>query len=311
MWKKVLGFVVIIAAAVGLVVYGMDGNTKNVAVSDSGSVSEASYYKELKKTPAGQQVLANMIIEKVLAKKFGDDVSQKSIDKQYNKVKKQYGSSFATTLTSNGMTEATFRDSLYLQALEEAAMKGTTKFTNAALKKEYKNYHAKVNISIITTDSESDAKDVIASLKKGKDFATLAKSKSTDTTTKSAGGKMSAFDSTSTTVDSTVQKAAFKLKKGEYTTTPVKVTSSSTGTTTYYVIKMNSLDKKKSFAAMKAKLKNIIVTDKMSDTTTVQAMVGDQLNKAKVTIKDSDLKSILSTYYEAAESAKSSSSSSK
>src|SRR6185437_5838990 len=71
----------------------------------------------------------------------------------------------------------------------------------------------------ILLPTEAAAKEVIAQLDKGADFAALAKEKSTDPS-KETGGELGYF----TRDDGMVPEfadAAFKLKKGEYTKTPV------------------------------------------------------------------------------------------
>ena len=303
MWKKVLGVLVVIAAGVGLAAWGI--GPKSLVTTDAGNVSQAEYYKKLKSSPEGQKELANMIIQKVLDKKYGDKVSKKSIESQYNDAKSQYGSQFSQVLSQNGMTEDSFRDSLRIQALEKQAVIAD-KHSNKQLHKAYKEYQPKVSVSVILTSSEDDAKKIITQLDKGGDFAKLAKEKSIDTNTKKNGGKMTSFDSTDTNLEDDFKTAAFKLKKSEYTKTPVKSTSSQG----YFIIKMNSKSDKKSFSALKSKMKSILVEKTMSDTTEVQAIVGEELGKANVNIKDSTLQNVLSTYTQAAATAKTAKSSS-
>ena len=300
MWKKVVAILVVVAAALGLAAWGV--GPKSIATTNDGNISQADYYKKLKNTSAGQQQLANMIIEKVLEKNYGDKVSEKSVNSQFNSVKKQYGSQFASALANNGMTEDTFRDSLRLQALEQQAVKSNSKFTNKELKSAYDSYTPDVNVSVILVSSEDEAKDIIKQLDEGKKFADLAKEKSTDSSTKDNGGKMEAFDSTNTTLEDDFKTAAFALKKGEYTKTPVK-SSTYSG---YFVIKMDSRDEKKPFKDMKSKMTDILVEQEMSDSTKVQAVIGNELAKADVNIKDADLKNVLSTYTQAAAMAKTS-----
>jgi peptidyl-prolyl cis-trans isomerase C len=77
-----------------------------------------------------------------------------------------------------------------------------------------------VNAKHILVKTEDEAKAVIDDLKKGGDFATIAKEKSSDTGTKATGGDLGWF-----TKDEMVPEfadAAFKLQKGQYTETPVK-----------------------------------------------------------------------------------------
>jgi peptidyl-prolyl cis-trans isomerase C len=71
----------------------------------------------------------------------------------------------------------------------------------------------------ILVDNEKEADDIIAQLKKGADFATLAKQKTIDPSGKTSGGELGWF-----TQDEMVPefaKAAFALKKGQFTETPV------------------------------------------------------------------------------------------
>ena len=77
-----------------------------------------------------------------------------------------------------------------------------------------------INARHILLTNEADAKAVIDQLKKGADFATLAKEKSTDPAGKTSGGDLGWF-----TKDQMVPEfadAAFKLKQGEISEAPVK-----------------------------------------------------------------------------------------
>lgn len=76
-----------------------------------------------------------------------------------------------------------------------------------------------INARHILLSSEADANDVIAQLKKGADFATLAKQKTIDPAGKASGGDLGWFGQGD--LDPAFTAAAFKLKKGEYTQTPV------------------------------------------------------------------------------------------
>ena len=71
----------------------------------------------------------------------------------------------------------------------------------------------------ILVKTEAEAKDIIKQLDAGKDFAELAKEKSTDPN-KSEGGDLGYFAKGRMVKE--FEDAAFALKKGEYTKTPVK-----------------------------------------------------------------------------------------
>ncbi|WP_320197483.1 peptidylprolyl isomerase [Agrobacterium sp. rho-13.3] len=76
-----------------------------------------------------------------------------------------------------------------------------------------------VKAAHILVATEEEAKDVIKQLDAGKDFAALAKEKSTDSN-KDDGGDLGWFGKGRMVPE--FEEAAFKLKKGEYTKEPVK-----------------------------------------------------------------------------------------
>jgi peptidyl-prolyl cis-trans isomerase C len=80
--------------------------------------------------------------------------------------------------------------------------------------------HEEIEARHILVPTEQEANDIIAQLKKGADFATLAKEKTTDPAGKASGGDLGWFTQNDMVPEFTA--AAFKLKKGEYTQTPVK-----------------------------------------------------------------------------------------
>jgi peptidyl-prolyl cis-trans isomerase C len=98
--------------------------------------------------------------------------------------------------------------------------------TEAKVKAAYDRYlktappREEVKARHILLASEADAKAVIQQLKKGADFATLAKEKTTDPAGKTSGGDLGWF--TKDQMVPAFADAAFKLKKGEFSRTPVK-----------------------------------------------------------------------------------------
>lgn len=300
MWKKVVAILFVIAVALGLAAWGM--GPKALVNTDAGSISQKAYYSSLKATNQGQTVLANMTIKKVLDDKYKSKVSKDEISSQYAALKSQYGSSLSSLLESNNMTEDSYKESLYIQQLERAAVSANTTFSKDKLKKQYDEYTPTVNVSVILTSTKSKAQKVIDKLNEGKSFTSLVKKYSKDSTSAANKGKVAGFDSTDTTWEDNFKEAAFALNKGDYTTEPIK-SSTQSG---YYVIKMRSRADKKSYTQLKSKMKSILLDSKMNDTDYVQAIVGKELAKANVSIKDSTLKNALSTYTAAAASSEAS-----
>ncbi|KRN33254.1 peptidylprolyl isomerase [Weissella halotolerans] len=294
MWKKAIAIFAVLGIGVGLAVWG--AGPRAIATTDDGNVKETTYYNELKKTQVGQQTLANMVVMKVLDKNYGGDVSKQEIDQQYQATKKQLGDAFEQQLTQSGMTPEMFRNSIKLQLLERQAVRANVKISNKQLKQAYQDYQPKTQVSVILVDDEDKAKDVIKKLDDGDKFTDLVKSESKDGTSKDKKGQLEAFDSTSTTVEDSVKKAAFALKPGEYTKEPVK-SENSNG---YYIIKQDSQEKKPSFDKLKSTLKESLLEKDMNNQDVVNAIVGEELGKANVQIKDPELKNALATYTQAA-----------
>jgi peptidyl-prolyl cis-trans isomerase C len=101
-----------------------------------------------------------------------------------------------------------------------------SEITEAKLRTAYDQYAKEapkteeVHARHILVGTEQEAKDIIAQLDKGADFATLAKDKTTDPSGKSNGGDLGYF--TKQDMVPEFANAAFALKPGEYTKTPVK-----------------------------------------------------------------------------------------
>lgn len=119
-----------------------------------------------------------------------------------------------------GLVQDQVLSQLYFQRLVEKSV------TEAKLKAAYDKYvktappREEVNARHILLPTEAEAKAVIEQLKKGADFAALAKEKSADPAGRASGGELGWF--TKDEMVPEIADAAFKLKKGEFTATPVK-----------------------------------------------------------------------------------------
>jgi len=298
-----------IALAGVLLTFTLAGcGSKTVATTNGGKITESAYYSSLKGTSSGKQVLQQMILNKVLEKEYGSKVKKSAVTKQFNQYKAQYGSSFSSVLAQSGMTQSSLKTEIRSNLLLKEAVKDNVTVTDAQLKKQFKSYEPEVTVAHILVSKKSTANTVISDLKSTKksnltsEFTKLAKKYSTDTATKNKGGKLSAFDSTDTSLDATFKKAAFKLSTDEFTTTPVKTQYG------YHVILMLKNPGKGTMNQHKAELKKQVLDNDMNDSTVLHNVVAKVLKKGNVSIKDSDLKNILSDYLSSSSSSASSSS---
>ena len=257
MKKRFLALAIVLGA--GLLSGCTNAGEKTAVSYKGGTISEQEVMDSLKKMQGADSTVQQLIVYQVFEDKYGDDVSTKEVDSQYDQTKKQLGDSFDSQLKTAGYTEETFKD------------------------------------SIIQVASENDAKDVKKAADKGDDFSKLAKDKSTDTTTKEDGGKVK-FDSTTTTVPTEVKEAAFKLKDGQVSDV-ITSTNTSTYATEYYVVKMvKNQNKGNDMDKYKKELKEIATDTKLSDSTFQNKVIGEVLKDANVKIKDKDFENVLSTF---------------
>lgn len=293
MKKRFLALAIVLGT--GLLSGCTNAGEKTAVSYKGGTISEQEVMDSLKKMQGADSAVQQLIVYQVFEDKYGDDVSTKEIDSQYDQTKKQLGDSFDSQLKSAGYTEQTFKDSIKQSLAFQEGLKKHIKLTDEDLKTAWESFHPEVEAQIIQVASEDDAKDVKKAADKGDDFSKLAKDKSTDTTTKEDGGKVK-FDSTTTTVPAEVKEAAFKLKDGQVSDV-ITSTNASTYTTEYYVVKMvKNQNKGNDMDKYKKELKEIATDTKLSDSTFQNEVIGEVLKDANVKIKDKDFENVLSTF---------------
>ena len=286
---------------------------KDIITMKGSTISVSEFYDKVKYNSQAQQVLLSMIIGEVFEKEYGDKVSAQEVDDAYNDMAEQYGDSFASALASASLTEETYKDQIRTNKLVEYAVKKAAEkeLTDDAYKSAFEAYTPEVTARIIRLDDETKAKEVLASAQaEGADFAQLAKDNSTDTNTKDDGGKIT-FDSSSTTVPTEVKTAIFALDAGQVGASVISVLDTSTYTTSYYVVKLESkTEKSDNWKDYKDKLKEIILAEKQADSTFVSNVIKTALQDANVKVKDSAFQNLLSQYITTEESSSSTESSS-
>lgn len=312
MKKKALLATLAAVSVLGLAACSNSSN-QTIASMKGQTITVEDFYNEIKSNSTSQSVVRSMIIYDVFTKAYGDKVTDKEVDAKYKEQAKQYGDTFESQLKAAGYTKASFKKTIRQQLALDAGLRAHVKLTDADYKTAWESFHPEVTAQLIQVSTEDEAKTVIADAQKdGADFSKIAKEKSLASSAKK-GGEVK-FDSTTADVPSEVKTAAFALKDGEISSTPIAVTDSSTYQTTYYVVKMvknqakgNDMDK------YKKDLKKIAIDNKLNDPTFVTKVIGEELKKANVKIKDKTFADVLTTYMDATKtsSSKKSSSSSK
>lgn len=180
--------------------------------------------------------MVNDIIIKTNGEKLGVVPSDEEVDKkakeQLDEIKKSFETDeeYQTALKAAGVTEEGFLEELKPAVISNIVYEDVVKDVKVT-DEEIKTYYDsnqnsyteqpnKVRPAHILVKTEEEAKDIIARLDKGEDFAKLAAEKGTDGT-KDKGGDLDWIEYTSNQYDKTFLLSAISLNKGEYTKAPV------------------------------------------------------------------------------------------
>ncbi|MGE7796839.1 peptidylprolyl isomerase [Lysinibacillus fusiformis] len=177
------------------------GDSKAIVTSKVGDISVADF-NETSKTLTGSYVLQQMATEKVLSDKY--KVSDKELNEAYDALASQFGDNFDQALAQNGLTEQGFKDSLFIELLQDKAVEDTLD-----TKKYYEQMKTELNARHILVADENTAKEVIKKIKGGAKFEDVAKEYSTDTGSAQKGGELGWFSVGS--MVSQFNDAAYKL----------------------------------------------------------------------------------------------------
>ena len=172
MKKRFLALAIVLGT--GLLSGCTNAGEKTAVSYKGGTISEQEVMDSLKKMQGADSAVQQLIVYQVFEDKYGDDVSTKEIDSQYDQTKKQLGDSFDSQLKSAGYTEQTFKDSIKQSLAFQEGLKKHIKLTDEDLKTAWESFHPEVEAQIIQVASEDDAKDVKKSADKGDDFSKLA-----------------------------------------------------------------------------------------------------------------------------------------
>lgn len=230
-WPWVGVSVVAVAAlAFVLIAKPFGGANEKIGQFDGGKVTKLDMYDEIKsQVPESQFTgMVDAILEKKLIAKLADEagvkVTDEQIDKELANYETNYGGkdAFQSQLDQAGISLQTFKDQQIAPMLLE---KNLYISQHPAKEEDYKAYFdanpdtfattpKQIKASHILVDTKEEADAILADLKAGKDFATLAKQKSKDTGSAANGGDLGDFFGKGAMV-AEFEDAAFKLKKGE------------------------------------------------------------------------------------------------
>lgn len=280
--KKLALTAVVTAGLIGLTACS-SGDSEAIVETKAGDITKEEFYTAMK-DKYGEKVIQELVYEKVLSDKY--KVTDKEVNAKLAELKEKMGDNFQMALQSSGYSsEDDLKRDLKIGMLQEKAAIADIKVSEKEVKEAYKNFKPEVKARHILVADEKTAKEVIAKLDKGEDFAKLAKEYSTDTGSAAKGGDLGWFGPGKMVPE--FEAATYALKKDEISK-PVK---SEHG---YHVIQLLDKKKKESYEKMKDTLEHDLKVAKI-DQTKVQSILDDAVKKADVKIKDKDLSKALPT----------------
>lgn len=229
---------------------------------------------ESQKKQIQSQILDLLIDEEIYNQqgaKLGIKVTDAQVETQVNATIKRFPSQaeFDKALKDAGMTMQDLRDFTKNRMITEAVNKkvvGKVTVTAAEIKDYYTKNTAqfvdpekiKVSHILYAAADEQKAKDAIAKLNAGADFAELAKQESTDPSTKATGGDLGLVQKGVMAAE--FEAAAFALEPGTWTQAPVKTQFG------WHVIKVfeKIAAKQKTFDESKASIQQMLQSQKES-----------------------------------------------
>ncbi|WP_369900685.1 peptidylprolyl isomerase PrsA [Bacillus manliponensis] len=275
----------IAAATLGtlmLAACGSPDSADPIATSKTATITKQEFDEQLKER-FGKNVLYEMMAQEIMTEKY--KVSDKEVDKEFQKIKEQMGDNFKMSLEQSGFKdEDEFKEQIRSSLAIDKAVKKT--ITEEDIKTRHK---PEIKASHILVSDEEKAKDLKKQLDEGASFEELAKEHSEDPGSKENGGDLDYFGPGQMVPE--FEEAVYKLEVGEVS----DLVQSSKG---YHIIKLTDKKELKPYDEVKDDLRKELENERIQDNTWRQKVLTEELKKADIKVKDSDLKDTFSAVLE-------------
>ncbi|MBS4218130.1 peptidylprolyl isomerase [Bacillus sp. FJAT-49711] len=276
--KKWVLTLTLAAGVVGLAACGGNGG-EAVVKTKAGNITKDELY-EVMKDRIGEQVLQQLVMDKVLSKEY--KVTDEDVTKKLDEIKAEVGPQFTMLLQQNGFKdEDEFRQVVKLNLLQEKSATKDIKVTDKEVKEFYDNEKPERNVRHIIVQEEKTIKEIKGKLDKGEDFAALAKEYSEDGTAEK-GGDLGFISYEDPQLDQEFKDEAFKLKKDEISA-PLQTQFG------WHIIQVTDIKEKEPFDKVKDKYEYDLKVAKV-DSNVIQKAMKAELKKADLKVEDKDLK---------------------
>lgn len=228
-------------SALTVVLVGCNQSSDYVAKVDGELILQTDLDEALR-NQYGAEVLDTLINNKIVemeAKKEGITVSDETIQTEYDELVESYGGEDAVQdiLEENGLTIDSVKDNIRMYQLTKDVIAASIEISDEEVAQYFTdnkdNYGQaeQVVASHILLEDEAAAKEVLAKVQAGEDFAKLAQSFSLDADTSDDGGDLGYISRGQ--MDESFEEAVFSLEKGAIS----EVVQTAEG---YHIIKVTS-----------------------------------------------------------------------
>ena len=286
------------ATLLSIVTFAACAHKSDVLVSmKTGDITSEKFFTEIKSNPTVQTLLSNKVISTALEDKYSDKVTSDDVEKEYEKMKEQYGDQFQSALVSAGLTEDTYKAQLRSTLLLDYAVKTAAEqeLKDADYEEAFKSYTPNMTVKFVKTKTKDEAKTVVDELKKETAVDTLVAKYGTLSKADQKTGELT-FDSTTKDVepDLLAQITPMEVNK---VSEPIAITDRKTYETVYYIVKVTKKDaKKETWKDYESILKDYIINKKSSDKNYAKQVVSELLKEYKVEVKDEAFKNVIEQY---------------
>lgn len=263
----------------------------------TGDITSEKFFVEIKSNPTVQTLLSNEVISTALEDKYSDKVTSDDVEKEYAKMKEQYGDQFQSALVSAGLNEDTYKAQLRSTLLLDYAVKTAAEqeLKDADYEEAFKSYTPTMTVKFVKTKTKDEAKTVVEELKKETAVDTLVAKYGTLSKADQKTGELT-FDSTTKDVEPELLAQITPMEVNKVSE-PIAITDRKTYETVYYVVKVTKKDaKKESWKDYEAILKDYIINKKASDKNYAKQVVAELLKEYKVEVKDEAFRNVIEQY---------------
>ena len=222
MYQKIFRTLALPVALTAILAGCSDSNSDYVAKVDGEKILQTELDEALR-DQYGAAVLDTLITNKIVeleAEKQNIMVTDEDIQAEYDELVESYGGEDAikAVYEANGLTEAAVKKNIRTYQLTKNVIAASLDITDEEIEQYFEDnkdlygQEEQVVASHILLEDEETAKEVLAKVKAGEDFAELAKEYSTDTATKEDGGDLGYISRNE--MDEAFEEAAFALEKG-------------------------------------------------------------------------------------------------